>query len=176
MVSSSLELIRYKANFIPPSHKATFNIVSFGSTYESLFVDSQSTADPSALATAKSYIDRMKPNLGGTELWQPLRALFLLAHEERTPRNILIFSDGHPTNQEQIIELIKKNAFHTRVFSFGFGSNCSRHMVRSLARVGGGVAEFMPVNKLPTRAKIERQFRRAQQPGTWRLVLSASMK
>jgi poly [ADP-ribose] polymerase len=37
-------------------------------------------------------------------------------------------------------------------------------MVRSLARVGGGVAEFMPVNKLPTRSKIDRQFRRALQP------------
>jgi uncharacterized protein YegL len=144
---------------------ATFNIISFGSTYERLFVDSQSTADPSALATAKNYVDKMRPNFGGTELWQPLRSLFLMAHEERTPRNVFIFSDGHPTNQESLVELIKQNAAHTRVFSFGFGSNCSRHMVRSLARVGGGVAEFMPANKLPTRSKIERQFRRALQPG-----------
>ncbi|ELR19183.1 ubiquitin domain containing protein [Acanthamoeba castellanii str. Neff] len=143
---------------------ATFNIISFGSTYERLFVDSQSTADPSALATAKNYVDKMRPNFGGTELWQPLRSLFLMAHEERTPRNVFIFSDGHPTNQESLVELIKQNAAHTRVFSFGFGSNCSRHMVRSLARVGGGVAEFMPANKLPTRSKIERQFRRALQP------------
>lgn len=128
-------------------------------------MDSQPTVDPSAIATAKNYIERMRPNLGGTELWQPLRSLFLLAHEDRNPRNIFIFSDGHPTNQESLIELIKSNSAHTRVFSFGFGSNCSRHLIRSLARVGGGVAEFMPPNKLPTRTKIERQFRRAQQPG-----------
>jgi hypothetical protein len=144
---------------------ATFNIVSFGSTYERLFVESQPTTDPSALATAKNYVDKMRPNFGGTELWQPLRSLFLMAHEDRTPRNVFVFSDGHPTNQDSLVELIKQNAAHTRVFSFGFGSNCSRHTVRSLARVGGGVAEFMPANKLPTRSKIDRQFRRALQPG-----------
>jgi len=120
------------------------------------------------MATVKNFIEQMRPNLGGTELWQPLRALFSLAHEDRPPRNLFVFSDGHPTNQDSLVELIRRHASHTRVFSFGFGSHCSRHLVRTVARVGGGVAEFMPPNKLPTRAKIERQFSRAQQPGTFR--------
>ena len=90
---------------------------------------------------------------------QALKAVFLLAHEDRTPRNVFIFSDGQPTNQDQITELIRESAAHTRVFTFGFGSDCSRHVVRTMARVGGGMAEFMPANKLPTISKIERQFR-----------------
>ncbi|KAL6044894.1 Protein mono-ADP-ribosyltransferase parp4 [Balamuthia mandrillaris] len=141
-----------------------FNLISFGSHYERLFIESRSITDTSAIATAKNYVQKMTANFGGTELWAPLKSTFLLAHEERTPRNVFIFTDGHPTNQEQLLDLIRHNSHHTRVFTFGFGSSCSRHVVRSMARMGCGMAEFMASNKLPNKAKIKRQLKRALQP------------
>ncbi len=62
-------------------------------------MDAQPADDPKAIAIAYNFVDKLRPNLGGTELWNPLKSLFLLAHDERTPRNIFILSDGHPTNQ-----------------------------------------------------------------------------
>src|SRR4051812_34310659 len=69
--------------FLKSSIGVSVNVMSFGSTYERLFVESQPVTDGRAIATAQRYAQRMTPNLGGTELWQPLHSLFLLGNPER---------------------------------------------------------------------------------------------
>jgi len=149
----------------------TFNIIGFGSNYESLFVESKSTKNGNAIGQARDYIAKLKADFGGTDLWPVLRSIFLLS-DHFTNRNIFIFTDGMPSNSEQISDLVKQNSSHTRVFGFGFGSACSRHVVRTLARVGGGRSEFLEPKKLPNKKKIERQLKRALQPALSEISVS----
>ena len=58
-----------------PTQGLNINVIGFGSTFERLFVDSQSTSDPRTLATARNYIEQISANYGGTELWYPLPPL-----------------------------------------------------------------------------------------------------
>lgn len=109
---------------IATMQNTTFNLIGFGSTLDPLFVTSKPTSDRRAMGTASRFLEQLKADLGGTELWVALRSIFLQAQEDKTPRNIFIFSDGQPTNEPLVGELIKNNSHHTRVFTFGFGNEC----------------------------------------------------
>ena len=81
-----------------------FNIITFGSNWQSLFVDSRWTNDTIAVALAHEFASKLAPNGGGTELYEPLRSAYFLGGTEEVllPKNIFLLSDGHPTNLEQV--------------------------------------------------------------------------
>ena len=137
----------------------TFNIVCFGSTHQSLFPApvpySQATLDKASEAVAT-----MDANLGGTEILAPLTAV-LAAPAER-PRAILLLTDGQVGNEDQIIALAARQS-KTRIFAFGIGRGASELLIRGLARVTGGAAEFIfPGERIET--KVLRQFGRLGMP------------
>ncbi len=64
-----------------------FNIIGFGSRYESLFPDSKKYDDAS-LRTATGHIQKMDANLGGTELVAPLQYVFQRPPKRGYPRQV----------------------------------------------------------------------------------------
>ncbi|RIB09112.1 von Willebrand factor type A domain-containing protein [Gigaspora rosea] len=121
-----------------------FNVVSFGSTYDSLFPKSQPNSQ-SAISTALSLAQNMEANYGGTEIYQCLKWVFENKRNDM-PTAVVLLTDGSVWNVNQIVELIQskvKESKDLRLFSLGIGNNVSHNLVEAAARAGKGYAQFV---------------------------------
>ncbi len=139
-----------------------FNIIGFGSTHESLFSEAR-LYDQGSLDKASAHVRGLRANLGGTEILAPLQfALEQPLHPE-LPRQVVVLTDGQVTNTDAVLALAKQHAATIRIFTFGIGAGASQHLVRGLARAGGGSAEFIcPGERIEP--KVVRQFGRLLSP------------
>lgn len=163
MGGSSIDEVRNALTFCLRSmiSGCRFNIVGFGSTFESLFPESRAY-DEASLAAASAHARSLEANLGGTEI---LPALQHVLAQERSAlrREVVVLTDGQVTNTDAVLELVRSSAAHTRVFSFGIGAGSSRHLVQGIARAGGGSAEFIaPGERIEP--KVVRLFNRLLTP------------
>jgi Ca-activated chloride channel family protein len=144
------------------SENDTFNIVRFGSSFTSLW----NTAQPynqSNLDAATRYVQSIQADLGGTEILAPLKHLLELPADAKRARQVLLLTDGEVGNEADVIELCKKHAATARVFTFGIGAGASEHLVRNVARVSRGAAEFIyPGERIEP--KVLRMFGRVNTP------------
>jgi hypothetical protein len=139
-----------------------FNIVGFGSKYELLFPESR-PYDEKSLAEASAHLRSLRADLGGTEILAPLTAVLEKELLPGLPRQLFVLTDGQVTNTEAVIQLIRRHSETTRVFTFGIGAGASRHLVRGMARAGGGAAEFIsPGERIE--GKVVRQLGKALAP------------
>jgi hypothetical protein len=139
-----------------------FNIVGFGSTFEMLFPESRAY-DERSLKEASKHVDNMEASMGGTEILAPLEAILQKPPLLGVPRQLFVLTDGQVTNTDAVIKLVRKHSDTTRVFTFGIGAGASHHLVRGLARAGGGAAEFIaPGERIE--GKVLRQLSKALAP------------
>ena len=139
-----------------------FNIYSFGSRFDSLFKESVEYNDET-LKVAKKHVANMSADYGGTELFYPIQHIFDSQPKSRYPRQVFVLTDGKVSNDDQVIGLVKRNAHMGRVFSLGLGLNCSRHLVKGIARAGMGLAIFADIYE-DLRPKVMSHLRNALQP------------
>ena len=138
-----------------------FNIIGFGSSVAPLFPESRGY-DDATLRRAGDYVDSLQADLGGTEI---LPALQVVLDAPRTPlvRNVVLLTDGQVSNTDAVLALAAAHADRSRIFTFGIGAGASHHLVRGLARVSGGVAEFIyPGERIEP--KVVRQLGRLSSP------------
>eukprot|EP01091_Cochliopodium_minus_P013480 TRINITY_DN4356_c0_g1_i2.p1 TRINITY_DN4356_c0_g1~~TRINITY_DN4356_c0_g1_i2.p1 ORF type:complete len:740 (-),score=158.49 TRINITY_DN4356_c0_g1_i2:133-2352(-) len=139
-ITSVRDALIYFLLSLPESCK--FNIISFGSTYSSLFPISANYNEEN-LEIAINHAKTIDADMAGTELYQPLKAIFEFPYDDNYPRQLFILTDGDITNTQQTIDLVKKEACTTRVFALGIGSAASRPLVTGLANAGKGSYEFV---------------------------------
>jgi Ca-activated chloride channel family protein len=118
----------------------TFNACRFGSTYEMLAPEPLAYSQET-LNRALAFV-RQTADLGGTELYAPLEEI-LSARPARGSRNLVLLTDGQVSNEPAVIELARRHRARNRIFTFGIGPACSAFLVKGLARVTGGAAEFI---------------------------------
>lgn len=140
----------------------TFNIVAFGSEFRTLWTEprpySQATLDE-----ATRWLEQVDADMGGTEILAPLQAIVARPVDSTRPRQVLLLTDGEVSNDLAVLSLCATHAATTRVFSFGIGAGVSEVLVRGVAQVSGGAAEFIyPGERIE--AKVLRMFRRVPQP------------
>ena len=131
----------------------------------------------------RKFINGLTACQGGTNAWDPLEAELLLGEGmfgidvgEYTPskicslfaqksfnKTIFLISDGLFTGWEQLAELVRSSSKHTRVFTFGVGPYMSKHVIRAIARAGGGFAEIISHDKR-AESKVKSQIARSFQP------------
>nr|XP_046259946.1 protein mono-ADP-ribosyltransferase PARP4 [Scatophagus argus] len=139
------------------------NVVLFGTDHTEAFLTAQPLVE--AYQAAESFIKRLSPVGGSTELWRPLRALSLLPPTHGV-RNLLLLSDGHIQNAELTLQLLRDNAQHSRLFTSGLSPTANRHMLRALAQAGGGAFEFFDTKSKHNWAeKVACQVKRMVSPG-----------
>uniref|UniRef100_A0A5G2QB57 Poly [ADP-ribose] polymerase n=1 Tax=Sus scrofa TaxID=9823 RepID=A0A5G2QB57_PIG len=115
-------------------------------------------------STASECIRTAAPTMGNTELWKVLWHLSLLPPAHGL-RNILLISDGHLQHESLTLQLVKRNAQHTRLFSCGVGSTANRHILRTLSQYGAGAFEyFNSKSKHGWKKQIEDQMARLRSP------------
>ena len=82
-----------------------FNIYGFGSQFEKLFPQSVDYNEES-LEKANLLLEKLDANLGGTEIFEPLKAIYDEESDESLPRNIFLFTDGEVSNTDSVVKLI----------------------------------------------------------------------
>ncbi|KAM9750873.1 von Willebrand factor A domain-containing protein 5B1 [Menidia menidia] len=119
-----------------------FNIIGFGSTFKSLFSTSQNYEEE-ALAVACEYVRKIRADMGGTNILEPLTWILRQAMFSGHPRLLFLLTDGAVSNTGKVIELVRSHARYIRCFTFGIGQNACRRLVQGLATVSKGTAEFL---------------------------------
>ena len=139
-----------------------FNIVGFGSTFEKLFPKSR-PYDEKSLAEASAHVKALKADLGGTEILPALASILKQCVPEGALRQLFLLTDGQVSNTDEVLALVREHAATSRAFTFGIGAGASAHLVKGLARAGGGEAEMIaPGERIE--AKVLRQLARALAP------------
>ncbi|CAF2706468.1 unnamed protein product [Rotaria sp. Silwood2] len=140
-----------------------FNIICFGSDYESLFEKHTAVYNEENVRKAEKLIEQMKADMGGTELLRPLQWLEQQAPDPGRGRQIFLLTDGEISNVSEVLELCRSIASTSRIFSFGLGQSPSRSLVKGLARSTNGQYIFIPPNT-SVDVPVCEQLRRALQP------------
>ncbi len=164
MQGSSIEQVRNALQICLRSLESgcRFNIVGFGSTFESLFSECQ-PYDERSLAEASAYVAALDATLGGTEILPALESVLEQAMRRERVVQLVVMTDGQVTNSDAVIDAVRRRKDRVRVFTFGIGRGASHHLVKGLARAGGGVPEFVyPGERIEP--KIVRLFSRAMSP------------
>ena len=86
-----------------------FNVVGFGSSYESLFKKSEKYNDKT-VEEACNHAKKLQANLGGTEILEPLKWVFKQPLIKGAPRQVFLLTDGGVGNTQQVIDLVRQNA------------------------------------------------------------------
>ncbi|CAI2378146.1 unnamed protein product [Moneuplotes crassus] len=141
-----------------------FNIVSFGSSYGFFTPESLEFNDENkmlALDEIKSYTEDM----GGTNIYSPLKHILLSKYDCSYPRNVFLLTDGGVCDRENVINLIKENSSHTRVHSFGIGTGADQYLIKESAKAGKGKYHFAEDGDLKLNAKVISSLSEASRPG-----------
>ncbi|CAG8680946.1 6294_t:CDS:2, partial [Ambispora gerdemannii] len=122
-----------------------FNIVSFGSRFDSLFKESVRYSEDT-FSKALSHVENMGADYGGTEIKDVLEWVVKTARSDM-PTSVFLLTDGEVWNVDEIVQLIQKTANDPkktfRLFSLGIGSSVSHHLIESIARAGKGYSQFV---------------------------------
>ncbi|XP_028392750.1 von Willebrand factor A domain-containing protein 5A-like isoform X1 [Dendronephthya gigantea] len=139
-----------------------FNVIGFGSQYEKLFPESV-PYDQKNLEKAVQHAENLQADLGGTELFDPLKYIYSHDPMKGLPRQVFVLTDGSVSNTESVIKLVANNSTNSRCFSFGIGSGASSTLVKGIAEAGKGAAEFITSGER-MQAKVIRSLKKAIQP------------
>lgn len=164
MLGPSIEQVRTALHLCLRSLRAgdCFNIVGFGSTFESLFPESVAYGQET-MEKAAAHVSGLEADLGGTEILPALLAVLQREPRDGLRRQVVLLTDGEVSNEAAVIEVAEEHRAHSRIFTFGIGHGASEHLVRSLARVTQGQAEFIhPGERIEP--KVLRQFARLGRP------------
>ncbi|XP_074924468.1 von Willebrand factor A domain-containing protein 5B2 isoform X2 [Chelonoidis abingdonii] len=138
------------------------NIAGFGSHIKPLFPASKLCSNEN-LRLACEHIQKFRADMHGTNLLSALTWILGQPLHRGYPRQLFIFTDANVSNAGKIIELIRRQASTIRCFSFGLGSGACRRLLRGLAKVSKGRAEFLsPEERL--QPKLIKSLKKAIEP------------
>ncbi|XP_043926564.1 von Willebrand factor A domain-containing protein 5B2 [Protopterus annectens] len=118
-----------------------FNIVGFGSSIKPLFSASKLCSNES-LSLASEYFQKMRADMGGTDVYGALSWVFQQPLHRGYPRQLFVLTDAMVSNAGKVLELVRRHASTARCFSFGLGPNACRRLLKGVAKITGGSAEF----------------------------------
>ncbi|KAM6451760.1 von Willebrand factor A domain-containing protein 5A-like [Liasis olivaceus] len=138
-----------------------FNIYAFGSDYYSFYSQSVRYTQETMLESLKRV--KEVTNMGGTEILQPLKAVYSQPCQEGYICQLFVFTDGAVSNTMEVIKEVQSHINTHRCFSFGIGQGASTFLIKGIAEAGCGHAEFIKCSeKMQTKAL--RSMKRALQP------------
>uniref|UniRef100_A0A8C4VW32 von Willebrand factor A domain containing 5B2 n=1 Tax=Gopherus evgoodei TaxID=1825980 RepID=A0A8C4VW32_9SAUR len=138
------------------------NIAGFGSHIKPLFPASKPCSNVSVVLACE-HIQKLRADMHGTNLLSALTWILGQPLHRGYPRQLFIFTDANVSNAGKIIELIRRQASTVRCFSFGLGSGACWRLLRGLAKVSKGRAEFLsPEERL--QPKLIKSLKKAIEP------------
>ncbi|MBD3261413.1 MAG: hypothetical protein GF334_06965 [Candidatus Altiarchaeales archaeon] len=80
------------------------------------------TEPQNSLQEASSWLERVQADMGGTNIYPPMLEAVSGPYNEEKVRQIILFTDGQVSNEDDVIALCKSNAQNVRTFAFGIGA------------------------------------------------------
>jgi len=137
---------------------ALFNIYRFGNSYEHLFHRSKAY-NKKEMQAALTYIFNTDASLGGTEILAPLKDIYRNKLKANQHRDIVVITDGEVSNENEVFDLTKTNAYQTTLHTVGIGSGPNEFLIKGLARSSCGASELIYPNER-IEPKILRVFKK----------------
>ena len=81
--------------------------------------------------------------MGGTEIYSLLGDVLNSKRTKNLPRSLFLLTDGGVSNTDSVVNLIRINNSHTRVFCLGIGNGCSQELIVQGANAGKGQYQFV---------------------------------
>ncbi len=118
-----------------------FNIIRFSNDFSS-FSSSPVPFTQESVDRADAYIDQLRAQ-GGTEMLPPLlHALKQPRDDARLPL-VVFLTDAQVGNETQILQAIQKHLGNARLYSLGVDVAPNDYLLRKMAELGRGTAEFV---------------------------------
>ncbi|XP_062813696.1 von Willebrand factor A domain-containing protein 5A [Anolis carolinensis] len=147
-----------------------FNIYGFGSHHDSFYPQSVEYTQQT-MTESLERVKELQADLGGTEILEPLKAIYGQSCREGHPRQLFLFTDGEVHNTDEVIAEVKRHSGSHRCFSFGIGEGASTALIKGVARAAGGSAEFI-TGKERMQAKAMQSLKKALQPAVTKISLN----
>ncbi|OXB77281.1 UNVERIFIED_CONTAM: hypothetical protein H355_002273 [Colinus virginianus] len=136
-----------------------FNIITFSSTFKSLFPSSRTYCEES-LATACESIRRMRADAGSPNILSPLKWIVRQPIHRGHPRLLFLLTHGAADSTGTVLELLRSHSCST---SFGVGPHACSRLVQGVAAVSRGIAEFLAEGER-LQPKLIRSLKKAMAP------------
>ena len=140
-----------------------FNIVSFGDGYSQMFASPEHYSKAS-LEQAIKGLRTFDADMGGTEIYPALDAIYKNKPDAAYPRNVFLLTDGAVSSPQMVVNLVAKNARLARCHTFGIGSGASRELVKKAALAGKGSYQFTNDGETNMNGKVIASLTRAVKP------------
>lgn len=143
MSGNRIELAKEAAKLFLKSlnNKSKFNIVSFGYNFTFLYPNSV-LANSFCVSDAISKISEFSADMGGTEIYRPLEAIYAKALDPGFKRCIFLLTDGDVSSPEMVVKLIENNQNKGKIFSFGI-QDANEFLIRESAKKGNGESYYI---------------------------------
>jgi hypothetical protein len=144
MSGNSINMAKEAAIFFLKSlsEGSFFNVVSFGSSHSKLFPASVPVSSPN-ITQAITLLSEFSADMGGTNILNPLEAVYAEMENSALPRSLYMLTDGEVEDRDSVIACISRHSKQVRVHAFGIGSGVDRNLILQAAEAAKGCAEFI---------------------------------
>ena len=143
-IEMAREALKLFVRSLPPD--SYFNVIGFGSSIDSLY-NASSKTNEKLVESCLASISSIQADLGGTDIYNPLRTALTTSKIDQYPKNIFILTDGDVSNVVKILSLISEYNDVGRVYTIGVGNGCSREIIIEGAKLGKGQHQFIAENE-----------------------------
>ncbi|KAM9007499.1 von Willebrand factor A domain-containing protein 5B2 isoform 1-T1 [Ara ararauna] len=138
------------------------NVASFGADVKPLFPSSRLCSNET-LRRAYGHLGRLRADAGSTNLLAALRWALAQPLHHGYPRQLFLFTNTAAGNTGRILRLVRRQASTVRCFSFGMGPQVCQRLLKGMAKVSRGRAEFLsPAERL--QPKLIKSLKKAIEP------------
>jgi len=148
--------------------ESIFNIVKLSGSMEHLFPTSQALTD-STLQNAKTLVKNLETDRGDPKLSEALGTVFNQPQKEDRPRKICVIMGPRASwgrkreRAKECIQMVRGKRQNTKVFTLGIGDSADQHLVKELAKAGGGTA-CIATKRDQLKEKVEEQLEKVLAP------------
>ncbi|KAF7320938.1 hypothetical protein HMN09_00180500 [Mycena chlorophos] len=152
-----------------PAADTLTQIASFGNNCTFLWKSGSRAYNRETLDAATQYVDRLRADMGGTEIRGALAKVFK-ARQTNRPTSVIVLTDGEAWDLDGVLDEVKSAVgtasqdAELRVSVLGIGNSVSTAMCQGIARVGNGTCQLVGDNETSFAGKIARMLKAARMP------------
>ena len=126
-----------------------YQLIGFGSRYKYIYSEEPVKYTVDNVNETISILRKLKADLGGTELYEPLKSIFnnTKYNNLNLCRNLFILTDGEVWDKAESLQIINKNLDIFRVHSFGIGNEFDKDFIKKAGK-NGSYCFIKKINKI----------------------------